>query len=159
MAQTWAPVIKSMQDQIVTQILAQWNTDRLSLTAPLGGAAGEVDVIADLPHNPRDHLKAVVICVWPAEGDGNMGWPSNSGEAVVTFPVFINVRFRTRTAALTLIREAVGLVVDGVNSDLLLNDTANGGPAEPTFVFGLIEDLGGEFQQEVKLRFIRSMGP
>jgi hypothetical protein len=144
-------VVKDLQDRIVKQVQERWEKDRASLTKPL---SEEVSILADLDGKDEADLKAVLIRVWPPEGNGEASSPTDRPGGVMQFPVVVHIMFDVgREDALQLLREAIGVVIDGYLDDPLLNGLSSG-PDAPSWSLGRHVLGPGEVAQEVRLNVI-----
>lgn len=145
MTATWGPRIKNIQDQIVTQVAAQWADDKTGLTAPLNA---ELDVLAAIEPDARA-LKPVSIHVWPPTGTIDV-MASAHFDGKLSFPVLVRVSGLARSNILTVLREAVGLVVDGYARDTRLNELV-ADPDTPAVVLGEPQGDAGFMVQEITI--------
>lgn len=153
MAQTWAPTMKNAMAQAVAQVLAQWNADKASLTDP---AKTEVDIFAAFGRG-HQKLKPCSLRVLPPGGGSRFTViASTSLEGVLVLPIVVRSSGADPAKIADVHVELVGLVIDGLQSDLTLNGQVVG-PAENTFTFGAVETEPGHsfVEQEILAAFVK----
>lgn len=150
MTRAWALSIQRMQDAITAQIAAEKAANAGSLPGPLQST--DFEVIGTLGAKDQ-RLSSSHIRVFPPVNSKFDAEVTLGLEGTLEFPIHVRVRSLDLSATLNALREAVGLVIDGVNTDLTLGALC-AGPASPAVLLGPLELEGAMASQEVTWRFI-----
>lgn len=150
MTRFWAPLFKAIQDAIRTAILTERTAQSASLPAGLQGDNFQVYVGTDLDAPPH---KPFAVTILPAENSAFVPEVTHGLEAVIEFRASIDLRAGQDAEKLTLLREVVGLIVDGVHADPTLGGLTAGYADQAIQPMDIVAGPG-RVGQEVALRFV-----
>jgi hypothetical protein len=142
-------VAKELQEQLVQQVKDRWALDKGSLLAPLNQ---DVLIAAGLAPTLRNAYPAS-IHVFPPMGQA-LPEVTKGVDGTLGLECYVRVRVPDDVDGTTILREAVGLVVDGYQDDPLLAGKC-AGPAAPVFQWDSVALEGSEAVQVVVVNVIR----
>lgn len=156
MTRTWAPTMKQVQEAIRNQIQAEYEEQGgINPAGPSAlptGMSGNV-FVGVAANAFRAPSKPFSIQILPAEDSELDTEVSNHLQGTLNFVCLLRAKADDEKDQLEAIRELQGLVIDGVNRDLLLGGLV-GGPAAPAFSLRRIEVGAAEVGQELAVRLI-----
>lgn len=140
MARKWGPKLRELRSALADQIRAEQVAQAQDLPTPLHGDLFE---ITSIQTNAPRTLFPVGMRVMPPAG-GQLTTEATQGmEGALTFPVAIVVKGLEEADMLDLLEQALGLLIDAVDTDPTLGGRC-GGTGDPAIVLQSQElDLSG----------------
>lgn len=154
MTRSWGALIEDIQDALKAAVEAEQEANAGELPAAL--QAGKFAVVLALDRDRRLLMPTGILILPPAPGEISLEVTSGF-EGRLTFPVQVTVRNVAPPDLLVHLREAVGLVVDAMKTQLNDSDSDINRLAafdDPFIGFSPIETDGGEARQELQVRFV-----
>lgn len=150
MPRRWGPGIAAVQDALAQRMRDFRDSVADELPAPLHG--DNFEVVGSVNRDAKT-LLPTGIRVFPPANTSVEAEVSEALEGAFGFPCIITVRDLAAADVAEVLREAQGIVLDGVQEDPMLADTC-AGFGSPAFDIGPIDVDGLEATQEIVVRLV-----